>query len=106
MAWNTREEASSFHRSPGEPCLDTLSYWLARLKPLLTAEEPTEVIVVLANRTGVEGDMVYAGTSTIIGIESGGVKFYGALGRGEKELLTIDTLKPRGKLVFVQAGGG
>jgi protein N-terminal amidase len=80
--------------------MDTLSYWLARLKPLRTAEEPTEVIVVLANRTGAEGDAVYAGTSTVIGIESGDVKLYGILGRGEKDVLMVDTSKPQGKLVF------
>jgi len=100
MAWNTNEPANSFHQSPEEPCMDTLSYWMARLKPLLVADEPREVIVVLANRTGVEGDAVYAGTSTVIGIEPGNVKLYGVLGRGEKELLMVDTSEPRGKLVF------
>ncbi len=100
MAWNTREEASSFHQSPEEPSMDTLSYWLTRLKPLLAADEAREVIVVLANRTGVEGDAVYAGTSVVFGIESGDVKLYGVLGRGEKELLVVDTSKPQGKLVF------
>jgi hypothetical protein len=65
--------------------MDTLSYWLARLKPLLTAEEPREVVVVLANRTGVEGDAIYAGTSAVIGIEPGYVKLlrcFGARGEG------------------------
>jgi protein N-terminal amidase len=100
MAWNTREEAISFHQYPEEPCMDTLSYWLARLKPLLAADESREVIIVLANRTGVEGDTVYAGTSAVIGIESGDVKLYGVLGRGEKDLLIVDTSKPQGKLVF------
>jgi protein N-terminal amidase len=80
--------------------MDTLSYWLARLKPLLAIDKPREVIIVLANRAGIEGDAVYAGTSAIIGIERGYVKLYGVLRRGEKELLMVDTSKPREKLLF------
>jgi protein N-terminal amidase len=80
--------------------MDTISYWLARLKPLLAVDEPREVIVVLANRTRVEGDAVYVGTSAVIGIERGHVKLYGVLGHGEKELLMVDTSKPRGKHPF------
>jgi protein N-terminal amidase len=80
--------------------MDTLSYWLVRLKPLLAIDEPKEVIIVLANRTGVEGDAVYASISAAIGIERGYVKLYGVLERGEKEILMVDTSKPRGKLLF------
>jgi protein N-terminal amidase len=80
--------------------MDTLSYWLARLKPLIQADDPREVIVVLANRTGVEDDAVYAGTTIVLGIGSGDVKIYGVLGRGEQDLLEADTSKPRGKITF------
>lgn len=80
--------------------MDTLSYWLARLKPLIQADDPREVVVVLANRTGVEDDAVYAGTTAVIGVESGDVKLYGILGRGEQKLLMVDTSNHRGKLVF------
>jgi hypothetical protein len=100
MAWLTRENARSYSRTPKEPDMDTLAYWVARLEPLIRCEDEGEIIVVLANRTGVEGDAVYAGTSAVLGIQSGEVKLYGVLGRGERELLVVDTSnKPQAKLV-------
>jgi protein N-terminal amidase len=94
MAWLTREDARSYSRTPKEPDMETLSYWLARLEPVIRDEDEGEVIVVLANRCGSEGEAVYAGTSTVLGIQGGEVKVYGILGRGEKELLVIDTTNP------------
>jgi len=94
MAWLTREDARSYSRLPKEPDMETLSYWLARLEPLIRAENEGEIIVVIANRCGVEDDAVYAGTSAVIGIDAGEVKVYGILGRGERELLVVDTSKP------------
>ncbi|XMA12321.1 hypothetical protein WAI453_005112 [Rhynchosporium graminicola] len=100
MAWLTREDARSFSRTPKEPDMETLSYWLARLEPLIRAEGDDEIIVVLANRCGFEDDAVYAGTSAILGIQSGEVKVYGILGRGERELLVVDTTQsPQAKLI-------
>jgi protein N-terminal amidase len=94
MAWLTREDARSYTRTPKDPDMDTLSYWLARLEPIIRAEDVGEIIVVLANRCGVEEEAVYAGTSCVIGIDGGEVKLYGVLGRGERELLVVDTTKP------------
>jgi hypothetical protein len=100
MAWLTREDARSYSRSPKDPDMETLSYWLARLEPLIRAETEGEIICVFANRTGIEGDAVYAGTSAVLGIHDGEVKVYGILGRGEKELLIVDTNKrPQAKLI-------
>lgn len=100
MAWLTREDARSYSRAPKEPDMDTLSYWLARLEPLIRAEGEDEIIVVLANRCGSEGEAVYAGSSAVLGIQAGEVKVYGILGRGEKELLMVDTSKrPQAKLI-------
>jgi hypothetical protein len=80
--------------------MDTLSYWLARLEPIIRAETEGEIVVVIANRCGIEGEAVYAGTSAVLGIQGGEVKVYGILGRGEKELLVIDTnLRPQAKLI-------
>lgn len=101
MAWLTREDARSFSRQPKEPDMDTLSYWLARLEPLIRAETKGEIIVVMANRTGVEEEAVYAGTSCVLGINAGEVKVYGILGRGESELLVVDTSeRPQAKLII------
>ncbi|KAF7947389.1 hypothetical protein EAE96_008477 [Botrytis aclada] len=100
MAWRTREDVRSYSRQPKEPDMDTLAYWLARLEPVIRAEQKGEIIVVFANRTGVEDDAVYTGTSAVLGICGGEVKVYGLLGRGEKELLVVDTsVRPKAKLV-------
>lgn len=101
MAWLTREDPRSFSRMPKEPDMETLTYWVKRLEPLIRAEDDEEIIVIMANRTGAEDDAVYAGTSTVIGIQNGEVNVYGLLGRGEKELLVVDTsLPPLAKLVY------
>ncbi|RYP70644.1 hypothetical protein DL769_004890 [Monosporascus sp. CRB-8-3] len=101
MAWLTREDARLFSRMPKEPDMDTLTYWITRLEPLIRAETDEEVIVVFCNRTGVEDDAVYAGTSAVIGIKAGEVSVYGMLGRGEKDLLVVDTdAPPFAKLVY------
>lgn len=80
--------------------METLSYWLTRLEPVIRAENVGEIIVVFANRTGTEEEATYAGTSAVLGIRNGEVRVYGILGRGEKELLVVDTdRRPQGKLV-------
>lgn len=94
MAWLTRQNIGEYSRKSKEPDIDTLSYWVARLEPLIRAEGRGEVIVVLANRCGTEDEAIYAGTSCVLGIEDGEVKVYGILGRGERELLVVDTTNP------------
>ncbi|QSZ35785.1 hypothetical protein DSL72_006907 [Monilinia vaccinii-corymbosi] len=93
MAWLTREDAEYFNRLAKKPDMDTLSYWISRLQPVLRAESTGEIIVVLANRCGTEGEATYAGTSAVIGIKDGEVVVHGILGRGEEELLVVDTDK-------------
>lgn len=71
-----------------------------RLEPLIRAEGRDEVIVVFCNRIGTEEDVVYAGTSSVIGIKDGEVNVYGILGRSVKDLLVVDTDdEPFAKLV-------
>lgn len=115
MAWLTTEDLGLYSSKSSEPDLDTLSYWISRLEPLIRAETEHEIIVVFANRTGVEGNAVYAGTSAVIGIQGGEVTVYGLLSRGAKELLIVDTeAAPYAKLVYrpedgdksVEASGG
>jgi protein N-terminal amidase len=91
MAWKTGEDARLFSRTPNEPDMDVLGYWVARLEPLIRAESDEEIIIVICNRSGVEDDAVYAGSSAILGVQSGEVKVYGLLGRGDKKLLVVDT---------------
>jgi protein N-terminal amidase len=101
MAWSTHADPLLFHRISEDPDMESLTYWLARLEPLIRENSEGEVIVVLCNRTGVEEDTVYVGTSCVLGICKGKVKVYGILGRGEKELLIVDTNNhPQTDLVF------
>ncbi|KAM3504217.1 hypothetical protein MY10362_003709 [Beauveria mimosiformis] len=101
MAWMTREEPREFSRMPNEPDLETLTYWITRLEPLVRAGRRDEIIVVFVNRCGIEGDATYAGTSAVLGIHHGEVTVYGLLGRGEKQLLVVDTTHPPyGKLLY------
>lgn len=96
MAWLTYGEVETSK----EPDIETLSFWVARLEPLIRAEMDGEIIVVLANRCGSEGDAVYAGSSAVLGIHNGEVKVYGILGRGDRALLVVDTnAEPQAKLV-------
>ncbi|KAL2760760.1 hypothetical protein ACRALDRAFT_1059497 [Sodiomyces alcalophilus JCM 7366] len=100
MAWMTREDGRLFSRMPNEPDMETLTYWVTRLEPLIRAENDEEIIVVFCNRTGTEEEAVYAGTSAVVGIQNGEVKVYGVLGRGQRELLVVDTdSPPYGKLL-------
>ncbi|KAK2072559.1 hypothetical protein P8C59_006906 [Phyllachora maydis] len=91
MAWVSREERSSFTRTPEEPDMETLTYWVQRLEPVIRAERENEMIVVFCNRCGVEDDAVYSGTSAVLGIRGGEVSVYGLLGRGVQEMLVVDT---------------
>ncbi|KAL2021506.1 hypothetical protein VTK56DRAFT_7139 [Thermocarpiscus australiensis] len=94
MAWLTNEDRSTFTSFPKDPDLNTLTYWVRRLEPVIRAERAEEIIVVFCNRCGIEDDATYSGTSTVIGIKEGEVSVYGLLGRGTKELLVVDTEKP------------
>ncbi|KAK5993335.1 Protein N-terminal amidase [Cladobotryum mycophilum] len=101
MAWLTNDDPRIFNATPQEPDTNTLMYWASRLEPIIRVESNEEVIVVFANRCGGEDEATYAGTSAVIGIRSGEVWVYGILGRGETELLVVDTdVAPYAKLVY------
>ncbi|PHH64992.1 hypothetical protein CDD81_3629 [Ophiocordyceps australis] len=94
MAWLTRDEADVFLETPSQPDTNTLIYWVNRFEPLIRSNKDDEVVVVFANRSGTEDEATYAGTSTVIGVQNGQVKVYGLLGRGDEELLVVDTSCP------------
>lgn len=85
--------------------METLTYWVTRLEPLIRSENQDEIIVVFCNRTGTEDEATYTGTSAVLGIQDGEVRVYGMLGRGEKSLLVVDTNNPpRAKMVYRPEG--
>ncbi|KAL2160582.1 hypothetical protein VTH06DRAFT_1270 [Thermothelomyces fergusii] len=93
-AWLTNDERTGFLACPDAPDLFTLTYWTRRLEPVIRAGASDETVVVFANRSGVEDEATYAGTSTVLGIKDGQVAVYGILGRGVEQLLVVDTDKP------------
>lgn len=80
--------------------MDTLTYWVQRLEPVIRSGNEEEIIVIFCNRCGMEDDVLYAGTSAVLGVKNGEVSVYGLLGRGVKELLVVNTeMPPFAKLV-------
>lgn len=73
------------------PDTKTLGYWVDRLEPLV-AQGGREVLVVMANRCGVEEpDVRYLGTSWVGKVGRGKVKVWGLMGKGEEGVLVVDT---------------
>lgn len=105
MAWLTHESPDTFNQNPEEPDLKTLMYWISRLEPLIRADSNEEFIIIFANRCGSENEATYSGTSAVVGIASGEVRVYGILGRGQSDLLVVDTCQPPfAKLVYRPEG--
>ena len=92
MAWISQDP--NMPRKSEEPDMDTLSHWVARLEPLIRAEDEGEIIIVIVNRYGTEEEATYAGTSCVLSIGDGEVKVYGILGHEEQKLLVVDTSQP------------
>lgn len=104
MAWLTRLSMSDLQKQSTQPDLDTVRYWLERLKPLRgSSGHIQEVIVVFANRCGEEGEapligpVRYAGSSTVMGFRRRNgqfereVRIWEMLGRAEEGVLSVDT---------------
>lgn len=112
MAWLTRLTPQELLEDAGTPDLDTLTYWIERFLPVVSAQE-MEMIVVLANRCGTEPgniagatrglddddddeDVVgYAGSSAVLRIKNGTVQLYDILGRSQQKTLVVDTAQVR-----------
>ena len=103
-AWLTRMSTAELQGQAELPDLDTVGYWLERLRPLMRpGRSDEEIIVVFANRCGEEGEaplvgpVRYAGSSTVLGISPGNggvdgeVRIWDMLGRAEEGVLAVDT---------------
>ena len=103
-AWLTRMSTAELEGQARLPDLDTVSYWLERLRPFMGPNgSDQEVIIVFANRCGEEGEapligpVRYAGSSTVLGISRGDgrvdgeVRIWNMLGRAEEGVLVVDT---------------
>jgi protein N-terminal amidase len=103
-AWLTRMSTDELQGNAKLPDLDTVGYWLERMRPLMGPNgSDQEIIVVFANRCGEEGEapligpVKYAGSSTVMGISRGDgrmdgeVRIWDMLGRAEEGVLVVDT---------------
>lgn len=91
MAWLTHKTSTELLESSADPDLETLSYWIERIVPLVNNKE-RKVIVVFANRCGQEPlDARYAGSSWIGLVGLGKVEIWDIAGRAQEKLLCIDT---------------
>ncbi|KAI6581635.1 hypothetical protein MCOR06_008959, partial [Pyricularia oryzae] len=91
ITWNTLKDRAAFCNKPYKPDMETFEYWAKRMEPLIRAEKDAEIILVFANRCGIERNALYAGTNIVMGIQNGEVNIYGIFGRGIKHLLVINT---------------
>ncbi|EON66004.1 hypothetical protein W97_05247 [Coniosporium apollinis CBS 100218] len=91
MAWLSALQLEELREQPREPDGATLNYWLTRLDPLIRSNRRDPFYVILANRTGVEGIIGYAGTSCVMRIHEGRVAIFDMMGRAEEGLLHVDT---------------
>lgn len=119
MAWLTRLLPAELGIDSERPDMETVAYWLERFHPLIETRSLDEVIVVFANRCGIEGDktgsvhgenededvekgdrVCYAGSSCVMRFQGGSVRMFekgagevAVLGKGEEGVLLVDTEK-------------
>lgn len=108
MAWLTRLTPEELAEQSAEPDNETIAYWLERFHPLADfsnrPESAPPVVLILANRCGVEGGAVYAGTSTVVKLDRGSTQIYEILGRGEENLLVVDLNNAPKYAVYTKRG--
>ncbi|KAF2005477.1 carbon-nitrogen hydrolase [Amniculicola lignicola CBS 123094] len=90
MAWLTLLTPAELLQDPAKADFATIAYWVERFQPLVEKARDTPVYVILANRCGTEKTVCYAGSSTILKVEKGGVSLYETLGKNEEKCLVVD----------------
>lgn len=93
MAWLSYLTPSEIAGESSSPDVATVAYWVERFQPIVerSKQEPGKPwYVVLSNRCGIEKSVCYAGSSTVVKIESGNVTLFETCGRGEEKIVVID----------------
>ena len=78
--------------SEKEKMYNRLNYWAARLKPIIFksgSDSSYRCVVLISNRVGKEGDVVFGGTSCCFIIENGRISLDSCLGTTEEAVLKI-----------------
>ncbi|KAF2115010.1 carbon-nitrogen hydrolase [Lophiotrema nucula] len=90
MAWLAHLTPTEIMTNPTQADFATVAYWVERFQPLVEKAGEQPIYVVLANRCGMEKAVVYAGSTTVLKIEGGGVSLYETLGKFEEKCLVVD----------------
>ncbi|ETN40633.1 uncharacterized protein HMPREF1541_04912 [Cyphellophora europaea CBS 101466] len=100
MAWLTHLTADDLAEQVMLPDTSTVGYWAERFRPLMnsTTGADDEVIIVCANRVGIEGtcprigQVKYAGSSCVFSMMKGqDVRIWDISGRSQEGVLLVDT---------------
>jgi protein N-terminal amidase len=104
-AWLTHLSHEDLADRVMEPDMNTVAYWVERLRPLMNEATGAEheVVVVCANRVGAEGTcprigvVKYAGSSCVMSLKRGQeVRIWDIFGRAQEGVLLVDTKSPAG----------
>ncbi|KAF2474235.1 N-terminal asparagine amidohydrolase-like protein [Lindgomyces ingoldianus] len=91
MAWLCHLTPEELMQNPTQADFATVAYWVERFQPFVEkSRDGQPVVVVLANRCGMEKEVCYAGSTTILKIDAGGVSLYETLGKLEEKCLVVD----------------
>ncbi|EEB05462.1 N-terminal amidase Nta1 [Schizosaccharomyces japonicus yFS275] len=85
MSWLASENDKNLLQQNG-PDITNINYWATRLSPLIEKD----VVIAIANRTGEERGITFAGTSCIMTFAKGKVNVHGLLGMKEDGVTFAD----------------
>jgi len=90
MAWLCHLTPEELMRDPSLADVATIAYWVERFQPLVEANLEEPVYVIMANRSGMEKGVCYAGSSTVIKIDKGEVSLFETAGKSDERCLVVD----------------
>jgi len=90
MAWLCHLTPEELMRDSSQPDVATIAYWVERFQPIVEARLDEPVFVVMANRSGMEKGVCYAGSSTVIKIDKGVVSLFETAGKSDERCLIVD----------------
>lgn len=92
MAWLCHLSPEELVQEPQAPDVATVAYWVERFQPIIEKSREVEgaTHVVLANRSGMEKGVCFAGSSTVLKIEGGTVSLFETAGKSEEKCLVVD----------------
>jgi protein N-terminal amidase len=99
-AWRLGPDA--IVQDPLEPHHATIRYWIQRLAPLVLESHDSPILVVVCNRTGVEHNVTFAGSSCAFLFHGGKYRVLASLGVAEESLLLFETTPSRDALLSAQ----